>query len=248
MSDELTMPDVVSALRAVPKTDALWSLVTLYYKQHGVEQVSYHLYRGYGTSHDAQAGSGVTVYAHGFPDDWVCAYIGQRMYRVDPISELARTASSPFFWTEVDRLTRISPEQSGYLAQMAEAGVGEGLAMHVYGPSMRNAYVGLGFGHERPELSAAQITEFQCVDQMGHLRYCEITRDDQVRGFDLSPREREILDWIARGKSNAVIASILGVSPHTVDTLVRRLFDKLAVTDRTSAALKGVGSGLILPH
>ena len=89
--------------------------------------------------------------------------------------------------------------------------------------------------------------ELQCVAQMGHLRLCELMSASDAVQYDLSPREREILQWIARGKSNAAIATILDVSPHTVDTLTRRLFDKLRVTDRTSAAIRGIGTGLVLP-
>ncbi|MEX0367477.1 MAG: LuxR C-terminal-related transcriptional regulator [Ruegeria sp.] len=43
------------------------------------------------------------------------------------------------------------------------------------------------------------------------------------------------------------MADILLLSPHTVDTLVRRIFSKLDVADRTTAAIRGVGAGLILP-
>ena len=63
----------------------------------------------------------------------------------------------------------------------------------------------------------------------------------------LSPRELELLRWIARGKSNTSIAQIMGVSRHTVDTIMRRLFGKLDVTDRTRAAVRGLAFGLIDP-
>lgn len=61
----------------------------------------------------------------------------------------------------------------------------------------------------------------------------------------LTPRERDILAWVARGKSNSVIGDVLGISPHTVDTHLRRIYAKLGVSDRISAALAGVGIGLI---
>jgi LuxR family transcriptional regulator/LuxR family quorum-sensing system transcriptional regulator CciR len=51
--------------------------------------------------------------------------------------------------------------------------------------------------------------------------------------------------WLARGKSKSVTADILEISPHTVDTTVRRIFRKLGVSDRTSAVMKAVNSGVI---
>ena len=54
------------------------------------------------------------------------------------------------------------------------------------------------------------------------------------------------MGWIARGKSYGVIADILDVSRHTVDTLVRRIFEKLGVTDRTTAAIRAVGAGIVI--
>lgn len=63
----------------------------------------------------------------------------------------------------------------------------------------------------------------------------------------LTRRERDVLEWIAQGKSNPVIAEILGISIHTVDTHIRRIFRKLGVNDRTTAAIKGLGAGLVEP-
>ena len=76
---------------------------------------------------------------------------------------------------------------------------------------------------------------------MAYLQYCNLTEHLSALERDLSPREMEILNWIARGKSNAVIGDILGLSRHTADTLVRRLFDKLGVADRTTAVIRGLG-------
>ena len=55
--------------------------------------------------------------------------------------------------------------------------------------------------------------------------------------FDLSPRERESLELIAEGMSNAEIAERLFLSKGTVQNYVSTLFVKLDVTDRTQAAV-----------
>ena len=61
----------------------------------------------------------------------------------------------------------------------------------------------------------------------------------------LTKRQKEILHWVALGKSNSTIACILGISIHTVDTHLRRIFLRLGTTDRTVTALKAVQQGLI---
>ena len=61
----------------------------------------------------------------------------------------------------------------------------------------------------------------------------EILKD----AFDLTEREAEVLIWIANGKSNKEIASILDMSPRTVNKHLDRIFGKLGVENRTSAAV-----------
>ena len=52
----------------------------------------------------------------------------------------------------------------------------------------------------------------------------------------LTPREGEVLSWVARGKTNADIGSILGISEKTVDKHLQHIFPKLGVETRTAAA------------
>jgi len=60
----------------------------------------------------------------------------------------------------------------------------------------------------------------------------------------LTRREREVLELIARGRSNKRIAFELGISEKTVKTHVGHVLAKLGVTDRTQAALVAVREGL----
>lgn len=61
---------------------------------------------------------------------------------------------------------------------------------------------------------------------------------------ELSDREREILDQMAQGRTNAEIASRLTLSPKTVRNHVSNVLSKLQVVDRTEAAIKAREAGL----
>ena len=61
----------------------------------------------------------------------------------------------------------------------------------------------------------------------------------------LTAREREVLIEVARGRSNREIAKALAVSEKTVKTHVSAILGKLAVQDRTQAALYAVRTGLV---
>lgn len=54
----------------------------------------------------------------------------------------------------------------------------------------------------------------------------------------LTSREREILGWVARGKTNQEIAALLIVSPHTVRKHLEHVYEKLRVNSRTAAVAR----------
>ena len=60
----------------------------------------------------------------------------------------------------------------------------------------------------------------------------------------LTEREREILQLIARGKSNADIARELSLSPKTIYNYVSNILSKLQVADRTQAIIRAREAGL----
>jgi two-component system nitrate/nitrite response regulator NarL len=61
----------------------------------------------------------------------------------------------------------------------------------------------------------------------------------------LTPREREVLGGLAEGKSAPQIASELHVSPATVKTHLKTLYEKLGVSDRAAAVAEAMRRGLI---
>ena len=227
---------ILDAIGVAPNRRILWNLLLDFFASREIERISIHF---------RHRGEAATIRTVGFPTDWVCHYIEDDLAKVDPIPELAARMSEPFFWSEVGDLTDIDEAGQAYLKELEDADLGDGLAFCVFGPGGDQAYIGLGFGKGPVLRDRHAIFAYQIVAQAGFLRYCALIEERPAPQKALSPREIEVLRWIARGKSNSVIAQIMRISPHTVDTLVRRIYDKLGVSDRTTAAVQGLGSGLL---
>lgn len=60
--------------------------------------------------------------------------------------------------------------------------------------------------------------------------------DDPCKSQSLTFRQAEVLHWIAEGRTNGEIATILGCSAETVKNHVKQIFQRLGVHTRTAAA------------
>ena len=67
---------------------------------------------------------------------------------------------------------------------------------------------------------------------------------DRTPNSELSPREREVLSSMVRGKSNKEIASALGITEATVKCHVSVILARLEVSDRTQAVIVALQRGL----
>jgi DNA-binding CsgD family transcriptional regulator len=68
-----------------------------------------------------------------------------------------------------------------------------------------------------------------------------------LQGLGLTEREAEVLSWLAEGKRDQEIATILGISPRTVQHHLARVYEKLGVETRSAAiaiALRAARGGL----
>lgn len=61
---------------------------------------------------------------------------------------------------------------------------------------------------------------------------------------ELTPREHEVLEWIARGSNNQAIARRLSISEKTVRNHVSNIFNKLQVADRAQAIIRAREAGM----
>lgn len=60
--------------------------------------------------------------------------------------------------------------------------------------------------------------------------------------WPLSVREREVMHWLAAGKTDRDIGALLGISPRTVHKHLQRIYEKLGVETRTAAVMRWLGT------
>lgn len=230
----------VARFEASARASDLWRNALNFLQERQIAMIAYR-------SDDAQhpGARALELVSHGVPDAWLREYSDKKLYQIDPIPMIAAVTSRPFLWSEAPNMTKLSEDAAYFMTLLEASGIGDGLALQVHGPNMRNAFVALGFGGPNPGVSEAEIAELHAGIQYAHMCYCRLTERRLRLSATLSPREVEILGWMARGKSNAVIADILGISRHTVDTLARRIYEKLDVNDRTTAVIRGLRDGLV---
>jgi DNA-binding CsgD family transcriptional regulator len=75
------------------------------------------------------------------------------------------------------------------------------------------------------------------IDRSGDALLLEETHDE----LGLTAREREVLGWVARGKTNAEVAEVLWISPTTVRKHLENIYGKLGVRSRTAAVTRFLG-------
>lgn len=229
------------SLRANSKSAVMQGLDS-FLQERGVEVWSYHVLMEHLISLQLRTG-----FVHNsFPRDWVKRYVSSGYFENDPIIAHARRADEPFAWSDVARDERLSTQQKDYLAVVQER-FPNGYGVPIRGALGTVAYFGIG-GLTRPlVLDRAQQITIQLACHQTHTRFIQLNGALESPPPKLTARETEVLTWAARGKSNSVIAEILGVSEHTINTLLRRIFRKFNVTDRVSAILRAVGCGIIAP-
>lgn len=231
----------VSEISAVETPADLWRVARRYYRSVGFMSLAYFMASRGGSG----ARGGFNIIHRGFPSAVSKVYVDEGWGEKDPLPSLVIARGVPVRWTEAWANIAPDEEQQAFLDRIRGAEIGDGYSLPVFGPRRCNGCISVGRSVNEQVLDDAPVEEMHMVAQATHMRLCQLLPDKGQLEKPLSARELEILDWVARGKSNSVIADILSLSGATVDTYLRRIYEKLDVSDRTSAAVVGVGMGLI---
>jgi LuxR family transcriptional regulator, quorum-sensing system regulator CciR len=237
----MDLRDFERQIEEVPGFEELWPVCSAFFNATGIERTTYIHLPPFG----APDVGVLRTAADGYDAAVVRRYLAAGMHEIETRLEFARNRLEPFYWNEVpERVPRTGRERelATFHALLRQ---NNGLGVPVFGPNGRNGYCGLEFATGVERLDSDTLAVLRGACQAAHRRVCALVLPTLGPVPSLSGREEQVLGWVARGKSNAAIGDILGISAHTVDAHLRRIFLKLGVGDRITAAVRGIGVGLI---
>jgi DNA-binding CsgD family transcriptional regulator len=86
-----------------------------------------------------------------------------------------------------------------------------------------------------PDRELQGFGSFRRVILMSLQEYPSLFEPQSLKSMGLTERETEVLTWVAEGKSNSDIATILGIRSATVKKHLEHIFRKMGVETRTAA-------------
>ncbi len=211
---------------------------------HGFDRVIYSLITEH-PSIDQPAGHGVQK---NYPADWMHHYMQNGYEKLDPVPRFAFTSARPFTWSWLKAETPLDYAAARVMSEAEEAGLHDGVGIPIHGPNGEIAGVGLASSCKGVWPGKDSLCVLRTLALQFHLAYAEHQRgSDPHHAVRLTAREKEILLWAAEGKSDQVIADILGVAYPTIRYHLQNIFRKLGANERTFAVVKALRIGLITP-
>jgi LuxR family transcriptional regulator, activator of conjugal transfer of Ti plasmids len=214
----------------------------------GVQYYTYHIVR-------ATTAPGRLPYILGnYPERWVQHYFSEGYLDDDPVVGEALRRQLPFSWSSIVKPEDLSQRQRRLMDEARDAEISDGMTIPLLGHGVENAAVSLvapgdakeaaDFLHHHRHLLHLMALYFHSKAGTALLE-ASLTAKSTRRRSILTPREREVLEWVARGKSAWEIASILEISEKSVEFHVDGVKRKLQVFNRTHAVVKAMVMGLI---
>lgn len=222
-------------------------------KQFGYDGVCYCLVTDHPT-YGLKANHGAM---QNYPDSWVKYYAQNNYKQIDPVLQFCFKTNHIFSWDWLVKTKQLANDEKLLMHEAREAKLLDGLAMPIHGLNGELTAIGLASSYGNVDINKDTLSKIRALSHQFHMVYIEkesassnlpkapIVRPPQ--NISLTDREREILLWMSEGKSDSIIAEIIGISYATVRYHMNNIFLKLGVNERTLAVVKAIRHGLILP-
>lgn len=179
-----------------------------------------------------------------FKHDWFSYYQNRHLFFHDVVIRRTKLSKKPLVWSKIadEHLTGTERE---VLEEPRNFRLLDGLCVPIHGPLGSVAGVSLAgehFVHDNVIETALQMMSIRAFQRATELVGQNKLPDNPVA---LSPRQKECLHWAQFGKTNREIATILGISSHTVKEHIDCAKESLGVQSKIEAVVRAKNANLI---
>jgi len=176
-----------------------------------------------------------------YPNEWIELYIKRKYYQIDPIIKENFTHFRLQWWADT---YKINDPPKEFLSTAEDFGLKKG---YTHGVSNLKGDKGGLFSFSGMSIEHNKRTEaiLNLIVPHFYQALVRILKQDNKKNILLSLREKEVLLWIAQGKSTWDISRILHISERTVKFHISNIMQKLDVVNRPQAVAVAIEQGLI---
>lgn len=206
-----------------------------------IRACGFHAYIMAGLPSPGTSLSDLTV-ANGWPPEWFEVYTRENFSAMDPVPHHGASTVQPFEWSEARYDKESNPAAHLVMTRATEFRLMQGYCIPLH-------YDGGGavisMATEQLNIDPMAKSALQLIGVYAHNRIRSLGRPDLKKRDLLTAREREVLRWVADGKTAWEVSVILKISERTVKFHLIQASRKLNAVNRTSAVAKALARGLI---
>ncbi len=196
---------------------------------------------------DLRSSSEPAIRIHNYPDEWERYYDRKQLGRTDPVHRACQMTAVGFAWSQLPKMIPLTRMDRVVLDAAARQGLGNGFTVPAHVPGEVNGSCSFATARGKP-LQTEQLAVAQLVGAFAFEAARRLAKRDRQKLADpahFSDRERDCLIWIARGKSDSEIATILGISSETVHQYVKAARANYDAVSRSQLVAHALFSGTI---
>lgn len=182
---------------------------------------------------------------HDYPEEWAKVYVGFDLAGQDPVRRACDKTFVGFAWGALGKLIPLTRGDRQMLAVGRECGIGDGYTVprHLPGLARGTCTFAVGTGRDLPRRRFAMAEMVGTLALSCALGLSSAQSEEPVPV--LSDRQRECLLWVARGKTAAETAIILGIATETVIQHLKMARERYQVHCKQSLIVSALFDGLI---
>jgi LuxR family transcriptional regulator, quorum-sensing system regulator BjaR1 len=175
------------------------------------------------------------VLVNTFPAEFFRVYVEQQFVNVCPVVRHCKRSILPFELTDAPYDPEREPQAAAVMSTAEDFGIVRGLVVPVPVPDRNRPHRAASFAGRYLDLSQASKDALHLIALYGFERLRQLMGTPNEDPVALTRREREVLTWIAAGKSAWELGEILGVAERTVNEHSQMACRKLRAVNRTQA-------------